>query len=286
MDFARKIFVSYVYHDYPDSAKNLDFFIKNFNCANSEVVIGANTFEFYNKKLIPKKFLINYRKYKSDIEYHFELLRDFNPFDYSFIILLNSSCVGPICPSYAVDYWIKAITNYMAQPNAGIVAPVVEVPPDENGLAVFDRNEMADQSCKKLNVPFAHSYCLFLSPAAVDALKKACVCDARDINKDSAVTYYERIVSSTVLKAGLSLRSLMYKHRDICFENKSEWDYSKHSATNITCPEVENNYYGTNLLPYEVIFYKNIRHSSLHRGESLSGIPRFINDYIEKIFGC
>ncbi len=283
MDHARKVFVSYVYHDFLDSAQNFKYFIDNFKFKNTEILVGANTFNYFDIKKIPNKYRINIAKYETDLEFHFEALEQINCNYYDLVMLLNSSCIGPICPTYVGDLWLDKILQLTLQHNAGIVAPVIEVPPDQNGSAVYEEKYIKYLKDNNLNIPFAHTYCLFLSPAAATALKKSGICSEKNISKNDAVAYFERAISAIVMKAGLNLRSLLYKHRNVNFENPSEWIFSKHSNSNLTCPEIENNYYGSNIIPYEVIFYKNIRHPGAHRGEEISGIPKFIANYLSNI---
>jgi hypothetical protein len=278
----KKLFISYVYHDFPDSAENFRFFVNQIkNNKNIHVVIHACSFNYFQQDEIPSEWKINKVFDNLDLNHHYKYFFNFN-LEYMAYCWMNSSCVGPLIPNYVIESFEHIIFNLFKDPLIGLIAPIVETPPDDLGSRTLDEFKKIKQI--QVGVPFAHSYCLFLSNIAMVALKKSNILNIEDITRDDAVHKLERQITAVVINEGLGVRSFLYKHKNVKFEDSNNWNFKLFSKSEVTCPEIEKNYYETDVNPYEVLFYKNIRHEGTHRSRENSGIPHFNKKYIENIF--
>lgn len=278
----RKLFISYVYHDFPDSAENFSYFINQIkDNENIDVLVHARSFNCFDQHRIPSHWNIKKVFDNLDLNHHYKHFLNFDV-EYIAYCWINSSCIGPLIPNYIVESFDNIIFNLFNDQSIGLIAPIVETPPDDLGSKSLKEFKKIEKI--QCGVPFAHSYCLFISNNAMKVLKKSNIFDIKDISRDDAVSILERQISAVIINEGLGIRSLLQMHKGIKFEDSINWNYKLYSESMITCPEVEKNYYGTDINPYEVLFYKNIRHEGTHRSKEYSGIPDFNSKYIEKIF--
>ena len=99
---------------------------------------------------------------------------------------------------------------------------------------------------------------------------------------------FERLITATLLNEGFKIKSLLNKYNALEIE-KGKINTILDSGlfnSNFTDPEIPIfGYFGSDIHPYEVIFFKNIRHPNSHIGENNAGISETNSKFLEKIIG-
>ena len=201
-------------------------------------------------------------------------------------IFLNSSCIGPFYPSYLnIDKLFELINQDLEIFN--VLAPVIEFPRDEISKTIIEKKKLKKIPDSNINFPFFHSYCFMCDFQSLSFLIDDKALPQTEVEKWKAVKFYERYLTATLLNNGFKIKILSFlSPRIISSENIDQWDPNLHTkplAGNLTCPEVVDNYYDSNLNPIEVLFFKNIRHQGAYRGENASGISLSNYRFIEKV---
>ena len=114
----------------------------------------------------------------------------------------------------------------------------------------------------------------------------------KDVNRNEAVGIYERFITAILLNNDFKVKSFLYKYNEISFDKSfinnliKEVLNSNLSENIFIDPEIpyEGNF-GSDLHPYEVVFFKNIRFPHSHRGEKHSGISESNMDFLDNIIG-
>ena len=163
----------YFLSDYFDSFLNLYTSVENLGLLDSEdtySILVYQSIKSLDLGNILDKFdkRINENCY-SDLYAYFKALEFVNIKDFKYFIFMNSSCIGPILPSYKKQInWELIFTNNLVK--YGMVSPIIEFPPykDKNVLDIKLSGKIRNLYDLK-TIPFAHSYFLSLN-------KKALVC--------------------------------------------------------------------------------------------------------------
>jgi len=277
-----KTLIIYSYRDYPDSASNFKYFINKTLpiLSHNTLLVAYNDNKFIDtssSNSSVKYFKTHATIDADDFSY---LLTRVNINDYTHFIFLNSSCVGPILPSYSDKDWISIINSNITT-KIKLVSPVVEVPPDSLGAKCLPKH----MYIRKYDgsIPFAHTYFFATDLIGLKILFQYDALSENQIDKDQAIHHFERLVSSCILNEEYEIRSLLKIHEYISWLDKNNWHYNLWSSSGITCPEVPGNYMGTDISPYEVMFFKNIRHPHKHRSPENSGISINNETYLQNI---
>jgi len=207
-------------------------------------------------------------------------------FNGAITFFLNSSCTGPFLPAWSnEDQFFSQVFQILSEYD--VLAPLVEFPRDGAGLSVLPAGSrsLISQHCK--DIPFIHSYAFMVNKSTLCKILKASLFPKDNVTKTEAIVYYERLMTAGILDLGLRISVMAtLQPRELSVHLSDLWNPCSHTPgnTNITCPEVLGNYYGCNIMPFDVVFYKNIRHASEHRGQDMAGIPKDIEVFINNQF--
>ena len=286
----------YFYSDYSESFLNLYTSINNLNLLEPKEIYSilvVNSIKHISDKSLLKKFdkFIKLNS-NSDLYGYFYAVNSINLNDYQNFIFMNSSCIGPILPEYYEDKnWQIIFTKYLKR--YGLVSPIIEFPPFSDKHVKNLKNSNLLKNLKNLKtIPFAHSYFLALNKSAINKIIKNKCLPNEEINKDLAVGFYERMITALLISLDFNIKSMLKKYSDIEINrfsilNLIERDEFKSLNKAVTTdPEVpENGYFGTDLNPYEVIFFKNIRYPHSHRNKQNAYISVRNRDFLDLIIG-
>lgn len=271
--------IYYSYKDYPDSARNLKYFIDNFDGAKAQVYISYNDDKYFNFGQLPE----NFHKIKLldniDISDWAYLIDSFPVEDSKYQILMNSSCIGPIVPQYFLNNWLEILIENLSD-EIRVISPIIEFPPDNKGLGMIKEFKYINSEDKF--IPFLHTFFVLMDRYAFSILTANCFF-AKNIAKDEAIELYERGLTSILINEGIGVKSLMRVYRGLDPRDKKNWFPHLLEYGVGTCPEIPDNYFGANLNLYELMFYKNIRHKNKFRDDAKVGISSECSVYIENI---
>ena len=281
----RSSLISYSYRDYPDSARNLRYFLSGTipYLTNESVIIHYDNEACYPVSEIGHTNVKTVKvSGRYDIEDHASIAKIFDIGGFEHFFFLNSSCVGPILPEYLNQSWWSLLIPMFSE-SVKLISPVVQIPPDNAGSIFLSEHKYIKVTDKF--VPFCHTYFFGLDKVAFSLLIKSGVLgdDLRIPSREDLIFRYERLISSVILNEGYSLQCLMKKHSLTNFRDKRFWNPSLWNDSRETCPEVPGNYYGTDLNPYELMFFKNIRHPHERRSKRSSGISDYLELYLNNI---
>ena len=286
----------YFYSDYPESFLNLYTSINNLNLLEPKEIYSilvVNSINHISDKTILKKF-DKFLKLNSnsDLYGYFYAVNSINLNDYQNFIFMNSSCIGPILPEYfEAKNWQIIFTKYLKR--YGLVSPIIEFPPFFDKHVENLKNSNLLKNLKELKtIPFAHSYFLALNKSAINEIIKYKGLPNQEINKDLAVGFYERMITALLISLDFNIKSMLKKYSDIEINRFSilnlidKNEFKSLNKVAPTDPEVpENGYFGTDLNPYEVVFFKNIRYPHSHRNKQNSYISVRNSDFLDLIIG-
>lgn len=296
----KEIILTYVLYDYPDSFLNFKYLIyqlqklkENIKFIKFNLILSKwSDDKDVNQELKKLKLdhsIINVN-IENDLSCYYYSIKKTNLLSPKFnYIFLNSSCIGPIYPAYlSIDKLFELINKELK--NINLLVPVIEFPRDEISQTILENKNLNKIPDLGISIPFFHSYCFMCDFKSLNFLIEDNAFPRKDIDKEKAVNFYERNLTATLLNNGFEIKTLsLLSPRIISYKNIDLWNPDLHTDPKnlITCPEVENNYYKSNLTPIEVLFFKNIRHSGKFRGTDRSGISssnmEFINGLLNKI---
>ena len=121
------------------------------------ILVYGDTNNVLDKSILDR-FNKIYLKCRSDLYGYFKGLESINIESFDYFILMNSSCIGPILPSYFSKNWEIIFTKELKE--FGLIS-IVEIPPlddiySKELKARIDLNNLKDLE----TIPFAHSYFL------------------------------------------------------------------------------------------------------------------------------
>lgn len=292
----KKTLLIYFFSNYIDSSINLYTSVNKLGLLDSKNIYSLviyqdissfeinETIERFDKK-------ININCY-SDLYAYFIGLKNINIDNFEYFIFMNSSCIGPITPVYCeLINWETIFTDNLSK--VDLIAPIVEFPPwndkNVNNLKLLE----GSSSIKDLEIiPFAHSYFFALNKKATYCLLENKALPNSDISIDQAVGIYERLITSTLLSNNFRLKTLLKKFNNEIIDKKNinriikEYFIKNKSENYLSDPEIPYyGYFGTDLNPYEVLFFKNIRHPHSHRGEKDANISKNNFKFLYNIIG-
>ena len=286
----------YFYSDYLDSFLNLYTSINDLGMLDSHnvfsILVYSDTNNVLDKSILDRFNKKIYLKCRSDLYGYFKGLESINIESFDYFILMNSSCIGPILPSYFSKInWEIIFTKELKE--FGLISPIVEIPPlddiySKELKARIDLNNLKDLK----TIPFAHSYFLAFNKMSIINILKNKALPIKDVKRNEAVGLYERYITAILLNNDFKVKSFLYKYNEISFDKSSinnlikEVLNSNLSENIFIDPEIpyEGNF-GSDLHPYEVVFFKNIRFPHSHRGEKQSGISESNMDFLDNIIG-
>jgi hypothetical protein len=277
-----KTLLIYSYRDYPDSAANLKYFTRHLRSIKDDcrAILYVNA-----RKLIDFDISDFDEVRETSAAIDLEDFRDgLNGIDfgaYDHFIFMNSSCIGPIVPLYCQGNWVDLLRAYMESQQAHLVGPVIEVPPDDLGSRASAQFKSIKAGHR--NVPFVHTYFILVTRRALTALLEYGALSVGTLDKDEAILVRERLMTSALLDAGLNVASLQRIFEGVDWRDPSNWEKYRPAEGALSCPEVPGNYRGADLDPYEVMFFKNIRHPNAFRPEDVSGISDNLKKYLENV---
>jgi hypothetical protein len=279
-----KTIILYSFRNYIDSAINFNFFLKNTlpflsNSVNLVVAYDQDALIDISSNSQNIKYIKTPLSF--DLNDFAFLLDNIDYKSYNNFIFLNSSCIGPILPSYVQDNWINLIVKQLSE-KTKLVGPVIEVPPDDLGTKSLKKFSYINKT--DTEVPFVHTYFFATDYIGVNILFEYGAFINENANKDKLVCHLERLISACILNENYNIKSFLKKQENISWLDKTNWNYRLWSPTQKTCPEVNSNYFNTNIDPYEVMFFKNIRHPNKFRNANDSGIPDYHIKYLNNIF--
>tara|TARA_B100001093_G_scaffold215568_1_gene206865 strand:- start:2152 stop:3177 length:1026 start_codon:yes stop_codon:yes gene_type:complete len=292
----KKTVLIYFFSDYNESFINLYASINKLG-----LLTPPNLYSIFISKSISKikdnSIIKKFNKHlqtnnDSDLSGYLEGLNNIETEDFDYFIFMNSSCIGPILPVYTkIQDWTSIFTSELD--SNGLVAPIIEFPPFKDKYMNKIKTSDNFSSIKSLNsIPFAHSYFFALNKKSTSCIMKNNALPNKDLNKNDAVGTYERLITATLLNHKFTIKSFLYKYffKEInkMTINKiiSDEEFISFLKENKTDPETPNNgYFGSDLSPYEVVFYKNLRYPHSHRGIESAGISKNNLNFLNNIIG-
>lgn len=277
-----KLLLIYSYRDYPESAINLKYFQQHLR-GLGEV---CHSILYLNGKRNINYTLDGFSEVRltqalTDLEDFRGGLNNIHLDDYECFVFINSSCIGPILPLYCQGSWLEFLHNYMLSQEADLIAPVIEVHPRD--LSNLKNVKFKNLPHSTKNVPFIHSYFFMVTCKALSVLLEYGGLASGPISKEDAILVRERLITAALLDVGLKVCSLQRVFDGVDWRDTENWEKYKPRKKGPSCPEVPSNYYGADLDPYEVMFFKNIRKKHMFRSRKSSGISKSITKYIENI---
>lgn len=277
-----KTLLVYSYRDYPEASRNLKYFQKYLH----ELKEVCHSILYVNsRKMIDYELdgfsEIRLTQAETDIEDFRNGLNDINLDEYESFVFINSSCIGPIMPLYCRGSWLDFLRNYMLSEGAELIAPVIEVPYD-------DLVDLADIKFKNLSystkyVPFIHSYFFMVTRRALSVLLEYKGLGSGPVSKADSILVRERLITASLLDSRLNVCSLQRVFKGVNWLDGKNWEKYRIGTRGPSCPEVPGNYYGSDLDPYEIMFFKNIRRPHKFRLKKNSGISKSLSKYIDNI---
>ena len=292
----KKTVLVYYYSDYIDSFLNLYTSVKNLNLLDSSnlysIFVSKSLKEIKDKSIIDRFDSHINVEGVSDLHGYYLAIKSIDLEKYDSYIFMNSSCIGPILPTYfSLDSWITIFTDKLK--SYDLIAPIIEFPPiGDKYVSNLKLNFDLKNLTSLKNIPFAHSYFLALNKNAIFALLESNALPKSEIDKDKAVGIYERLITAVILNKGLKIFCLLRKYSSLIIEKNAISKIIENNAgdefynNGISDPEIPLfGYFGSDLSPYEVIFFKNIRMPNTHRNKSNSYISKTNNDFLNEIIG-
>ena len=172
-----------------------------------------------------------------------------------------------------------------------MIAPVIEIP----HCGDIEKDLISNYNLSNLTVlldfgiPFLHTYCFAIKTTALLALIFDNCLPRNEPGKNKAIWVYERLISAYLLNNGYSLGSLLRASESYAFNINSILSLKESGsiiASNLRGdPEIPHTgYMGCDLSPYEITFFKNIRHVGEHRGEDISGISETNSNLLSALY--
>lgn len=286
----------YFFSDYKESFLNLYFSVNELKLLepqNIYSILVIQSEKFMLDKRIIKKFNHNLKvNCKSDLYGYLKGINNINLDNFDYFIFLNSSCIGPVLPSYLKsenwDYFFKSQIG-----DANLISPIIEFPPIDDKYVKNLKSIPKLSNLKKLEtIPFAHSYFLYMRKEAIKCILNNKGFPDNDIDKEKAVGYFERYITALLISQNFKIKSLLRKYQskyislEVIPNLIKIFNLKNNQNQNLTDPEIPDiGYFGTDLHPYEVIFFKNLRFEHSHRGAGFSNISLKNSNFLNNIIG-
>ncbi len=286
----------YFYSDYFDSFLNLYTSINDLGMLDSQniysILVYGDTNKVSDKSILDRFNKKIHLKCRSDLYGYFKGLESINIESFDYFILMNSSCIGPILPSYfSKKNWEIVFTKKLKE--FGLISPIVELPPLDDNYVKELKLRIELNNLKELKtIPFAHSYFLVFNKKSIINILENQALPSKDVNRNEAVGLYERLITAILLNNDFKVKSFIYKYKETSFDKSSinnliEEFLNNNLSENIFIdPEIPyHGNFGSDLHPYEAVFFKNIRFPHSHRGVKQSGISESNIDFLDNIIG-
>jgi hypothetical protein len=276
--------VLYSYRDFPESSQNFSFFFDSVKDLGIPVYIAYDKDGFLHSTQFHSFDDIHFIKSDGGIDFSdwLMLLKKISIDEYSHVIFINSSCIGPVLPKYVKKSWVSVLMD-LFQGDIHAIGPIIEVPPDSWGQYILEKSKKYDYiSPQDTCIPFIHTYFFMLDRIALQCLVENDFFQ-ENISKDEAIQFYERGLTALLLNKKINIRSLLYRDFDKNYLDKKNWSISSSDKALPSCPEIPGNYSGADISPFEAMFFKNLRYPHGHRDPKVSGISESNLAYIENI---
>lgn len=256
---SKSVLILYCYKEDPESKKNIEYFLKK-GLTDDPVVqyrfivnTGRDTVSFPEQ---PNVRVIRRKEDQYDLlSYKWYLETSGESAD--IVIWINSSCKGPI--GLSGRDWIRVMEQYLQLRD--IVGPVVE----------FHREG---------SPPFLHSYMLAMNRRGFEEIRSHLLSFSSTSMSD--VITLERQLTERAIERGLRVGTFLKRFRDVNLSDPANWSLKKWGIDpEKTDFERPGNYYGEDLDPNEVIFFKNIRRAHAHRGQHMAGISDTVKAFLD-----
>jgi hypothetical protein len=263
--------IVYCYYETQETKQNLHFFLKN-GIVNSDncyyaFIINNNicTVTFPSNNNIQLFFREQNDNDLNTYKWFIQEMKDDFFSKYCRFYFINSSCIGPfISPSCSLN-WIEIFNDFLNENE--LIGPVIEVPHDNLGFQALGINSTK-------NIPFIHSYMFGVNVKGFSILNNVFK-SINNYDKLHAIRNTERKITSSILINGGRVKSCLAKYKNIDLNKSENWDANKWNIPGKpTCCEIPKNYSGTDLNPFEIIFFKNIRNPNETRDVKNSGLSR------------
>lgn len=287
--------IIYVLYNYTDSRKNAEYFFKRLQGAknirfNVIILLASHSSESHTfrqiSKFLPSDSIIVDNAPENDLRCYYIGAIKARELDTHVTFFLNSSCTGPFLPAWSnEDQFFSQVIQILS--DYDVLAPLVEFPRDDAAFSILplESRTIISDNCR--DIPFIHSYAFMVTKSALSKILSNNLLPKDSVTKSDAIVYYERLITAGILDLGLRISVMAtLQPRELSVHLSALWNPSIHTpeGTLITCPEVLGNYYGCNIMPFDVVFYKNVRHASAHRGQQIAGIPKDIEVFIDNQF--
>jgi hypothetical protein len=255
------VLILYCYKEDAESKKNIEYFLKK-GITDDPVVqyrflvnAGRDTVTFPEQ---PNVRVIRRKEDEYDLlTYKWYFKQSGESADS--VIWINSSCKGPI--GITGRDWIRVIEEYLRMKD--IVGPVVE----------FHREG---------SPPFLHSYMLAMNRRGFEEIRSHL--ESFSSTSMSDVITLERVLTERAIERGLRVGTFLKRFREVNLSDPSNWSLKKWGIDpEKTDFERPGNYYGGDLDPNEIIFFKNIRRAHAHRAPHMAGISDTVKAFLDSL---
>lgn len=277
-----KSLVLYLYREDAQTLENFLYFIK-FGTIESESVDYVFIINDYKCSVdfpVFKNIRIIKKDNGFDLNSYIFAIKQLELSNYDFFFFINSSCIGPILPTYTTKNWVEIFTD-LFNDKIKLIAPIVEIPQDNFGsLALNNNNKFIQKSDK--SIPFLHTYMFATDKVGMNILLSYEVFREHQIDQFELIHKFERLITSCILNEGYGIRSFLKRFENVDLSLKENWDVSKWSnSLSKTCPEIPKNYDGIDVHPFELIFTKSIRRRHTYRPWGRAGLSKELKNYLK-----
>jgi hypothetical protein len=235
-----KSLIVYTYFSSSSSDYNLDFFVKKELSYkdNIDYIIVINGYNYSDHIKFPELTNLTIIKRENigyDFGGHNAALESIKK-SYDFYFFMNSGVIGPIIPYYFTlthwtDIFIKKINDSVKLVGTTIVC-----------LAENDSGGYG---------PKIEGFFFMTDNIGLELLKNQKNIFCNHQNKFNAIVNGEYGLSNCILKNGYSIDCMLPKYQNINWTNKANYNMNNNRH-----PARKNNFYGSSINPYDVIFHK------------------------------
>lgn len=176
------------------------------------------------------------------------------------VFFINSSCRGPIEKEGRL--WIEHFQTHFA--GADFIAPVFTfLPKQENQEA-----------------PFLHTYMFGVTRKGLQSVLQT----MKEHSNQDSVYALEKNITWDAFKRGFKITTLLSRFKGVDLSNPKIWDPTLSGIPSMRTEfEAPGMYFGGDLDPREVVFFKNIRRQHAVRTAEYAGISKENKEFIDSL---
>jgi hypothetical protein len=235
-----KSLIVYTYFSSSSSDYNLDFFVKKELSYkdNIDYIIVINGYNYSDHIKFPELTNLTIIKRENigyDFGGHNAALESIKK-SYDFYFFMNSGVIGPIIPYYfTLTHWTDIFIKKINDSVKLVGTTIVCLPENDSGGYG----------------PKIEGFFFMTDNIGLELLKNQKNIFCNHQNKFNAIVNGEYGLSNCILKNGYSIDCMLPKYQNINWTNKANYNMNNNRH-----PSRKNNFYGSSINPYDVIFHK------------------------------